>query len=311
MQKAIPTREAFGEVLAELGKEFSDLVLLDCDISKGTRTVYFAKAFPERHLNFGIAEQNAVDAAAGLAIEGLLPVISTYAIFASMRACEQIRTCVCYDNLNVKIAVSHGGMNPSTDGVTHQASEDLGILTTFPNLTVVCPADYWATRALVRAAMTWQGPMYLRFGKDPVPVIYTADDTFTIGKGKVVRQGSDVTLISNGDMLGTTIEAADLLAGQGVSVQVIDMHTVKPLDRELVLEAARKTGRIVTVEDHQIHGGLGGAVAELLSEEHPIRIRRIGLRDTFAESGPFGQLLAKYGMDAPSVVRAAQELLSA
>jgi len=309
MQKPIPTREAFGEVLAELGKEFTELVVVDCDISKGTRTVYFAKAYPERYINFGIAEQNAMCAAAGLALEGKLPLISTYAVFASMRAVEQIRTFICYDNLNVKIAVSHGGMNPSTDGVTHQASEDLGMLTTIPNLTVVAPADYYATRVLTRAALAWQGPVYLRFSKDPVPLVYTADDTFAIGKGKVLRDGSDVTLISNGDMLPVAVEAADMLAAQGVSVQLIDMHTVKPLDRELVLAAAQKTRRIVTIEDHQIHGGLGGAVAELLGEERPTPMRRIGLRDTFAESGPFNALLKKYHMDADAIVLAARELL--
>lgn len=307
-QKAVATREAYGEVLVELGRENPSIVVLEADISKSTRTAAFAKAFPDRFFNFGVAEQNMMGAAAGLATTGKIPFVSTYAVFASMRACEQIRTFICYSHLNVKIAVSHGGLNPANDGVTHQATEDLGIMTTIPGLAVMMPADYYATKALVRAAVGWHGPVYLRFTRDPVPIIYNPDDEFAIGQAKLVRRGQDVTLVTLGDMLHTTLAAADALAHQGFSADVIDMHTVKPLDAGALLASAARTRRVVTIEDHQIHGGLGGAVAEALSENLPTPLRRIGLRDTFAESGQFGELLHKYQMDAESIVSAALSL---
>lgn len=305
----IPTRDAYGEALLELGGEFPNMVVLEADISKSTRTDQFARRFPDRYFNMGVAEANMMVTAAGLATTGLAPFVSTYAVFASMRACEQIRTFVAYPRLDVKIAVSHGGVTPGDDGVTHQATEDLAILRAIPGMTVIMPADYFATKALVRAALLRPGPVYLRFTRDAVPVLYGPDDTFTIGRGKQLRDGTDVSLVAIGDLVCVALAAAERLASAGISAEVIDMHTLKPLDRELLLQSAAKTRRIVTVEDHQIEGGLGGAVAETLSEELPTPMRRIGLRNTFAESGPYPLLLSKYGMDAAAIVRAAGELL--
>lgn len=308
--KPIPTRDAYGEMLVELGKEINNLVVLEADISKSTRTKLFAQAFPDRFFQFGIAEADMMVAAAGLSTTGLLPFVSTYAIFASMRACEQIRTFICYPNLNVKIAVSHGGMTSANDGVTHQATEDLGVLRTIPGLVVIMPADYYATKALVREVARYQGPVYLRLTRDAVPIIYGKDEHFEIGKGKLLREGSDVSLIALGDMLSHTLRAADALASEGISADVIDMYTVKPLDETMVISSANKTGKVVTVEDHQIIGGLGSAVAEVLAEKCPSAcLRRIGLRNTFAESGQYHLLLEKYGMSTKHIVAAAKELL--
>ena len=304
-----PTRDAYGEVLVELGEEIPNLVVLEADIAKSTRTCHFAARFPERFFQFGVAEADMMAAAAGLATTGQIPFASTYAVFGSMRACEQARTFIAYPELNVKIAVSHGGITPANDGVTHQATEDLGIMRTIPGMTVVMPADAYATKALVRAAAAHTGPVYLRFTRDAVPVIYGPDETFEIGKGKVLRQGDDVSLIAIGDMLGVALEAAERLAASGVSAEVIDMHTLKPIDRVLVVQTAAKTRRVVTVEDHQIQGGLGSAVAEVLGEELPTKMRRIGLRNTFAESGRYDLLLAKYGMDAGAVAAAVRDLM--
>ncbi len=308
-QKSISTRDAYGEVLLELGEEFPNMVVLEADISKSTRTKLFAEKFPERFYQFGIAEADMMVAAAGMATTGLMPFVSTYAVFASMRACEQIRTYVCYPNLNVKIAVSHGGVTSANDGVTHQATEDLGILRTLPGLTVIMPADFYATKALVRAAAAYQGPVYLRFTRDAVPIIYDSSEKFIIGKGKILREGSYVSLIAIGDMLSHTLQAADELAKSGIQAEVIDMHTIKPLDQELLQLTAKKTGKVITVEDHQVNCGLGGAVAEVLSELCPTRICRIGLRDTFAESGQYQLLLDKYGMSVNHIISAVKEML--
>ena len=306
----IPTRDAYGEVLVELGRENPDIVVLEADISKSTRTRFFAEVFPRRFFQMGVAESNMMVVAAGLATVGKMPFASTYAVFGSMRACEQVRTSIAYPGLNVKIAVSHGGVTAGSDGVTHQGTEDLGIMRTIPGMTVVMPADYYATKALVRAAAGLRGPVYLRFTRDPVPIIYGPDDEFAIGKGKVLQEGDDVSLIAVGDLLHVALEASELLAKSGVGAEVIDMHTIKPLDREIVLHTAAKTGRVVTIEDHQITGGLGSAVAEVLAEGSPARMRRIGLRDTFAESGDYPLLLKKYGMDTEAVLCAASELLN-
>jgi transketolase len=305
----VPTRDAYGEVLVELGEEIPNLVVLEADIAKSTRTCHFAARFPERFFQFGVAEANMMVAAAGLATTGKIPFVSTYAVFGSMRACEQVRTSVAYPKLNVKIAVSHGGVTPANDGVTHQATEDLGIMRTIPGMTVIMPADYYATKALVRASAAHTGPVYLRFTRDPVPIIYGPDEVFEIGRGKVLREGNDVSLIATGDLVSVALAAADQLVGLGVSAEVIDMHTVKPIDRELVVRTAAQTRRVVTIEDHQIQGGLGSAVAEVLGEELPTPMRRVGLRNTFAESGRYDLLLAKYGMDTGAITAAVAELL--
>ena len=308
-KEAIPTRYAYGEELVVLGHELPNLVVLEADISKSTQTYRFAKAFPERFFQMGVAESNMMMVAAGLATTGKIPFASTYAVFGTMRACEQVRTFIAHTHLNVKIACSHGGVTPGNDGVTHQATEDLGIMRTIPRMTVIVPADYHATRKLVRAAAYYVGPVYLRFTRDPVPVIYSPEEEFVIGKGKLLRSGDDVSLIAIGDMVAIALETHELLAQQGIHAEVIDIHTLKPIDRELIVQTARKTRRVVTLEDHQIHGGLGSAVAEVLGEECPTPMRRIGLRDTFAESGEYRLLLRKYGMDATAVVTAVMELM--
>ena len=305
----IATRHAYGEALVELGQENPRLVVVEADIAKSTQTIHFSKAFPDRFFDIGVAEANAVMVAAGLSTTGWIPFVSTYAVFGSMRACEQVRSFIAYPKLNVKLAVSHGGITPANDGVTHQGTEDLGIMSTIPNMTVIMPADYYATKGLVRAAAQYQGPVYIRFTRDAVPIIYTPRSEFTIGKGIRLHEGADVSMIANGDMVAIALEARTLLQEKHVSCEVIDMHTLKPLDRELILNSAAKTKRVVTLEDHQIHGGLGSAVAELLSEELPTRMRRIGLRDTFAESGEYRLLLAKYYMDPRAVIDAVAELM--
>lgn len=311
MRDGRPTREAFGECLVEIGREDERVVVLEADISKSTRSCYFAEAFPERFFQMGVAEGNMMAVAAGLATTGKIPFASTYAVFASMRACEQVRTFIAYPQLNVKIACSHGGITPANDGVTHQATEDLGIMSTIPGMTVVMPADSHATKALVRAALRHAGPVYLRFTRDPVPTIYDEGETFSLGKAKRLAEGKDVSLFAIGDMLSIALEARAQLLERGIEAEVIDFHTLKPIDSAAILESASKTRRVVTLEDHQIHAGLGGTVAEVLGERLPTRMRRIGLRDTFAESGDYRLLLHKFGMDCGAVIAAVEALMEA
>jgi transketolase len=303
------TRDAYGETLLEIGRERDDVVVVESDISVSTRTEAFCRTFPKRFYQFGVAEANAMAAAAGMATVGKVPFVSTYSVFASMRALEQLRTSIAYPRLNVKVAVSHGGLTSGNDGVTHQGTEDLGIIRTIPGMTIVVPADYHATKALVRQAVDCPGPVYLRFTRDPVPFIYDEDESFVIGRGKVLRDGDDVLLVGIGDMVWVCLEAWERLRGEGIEASVVDMHTLKPLDAELLTSMARRTGRVVTVEDHQVSCGLGGAVAEALGDSCPVPLRRIGLRETFAESGRYELLLVKYGMDATCVARAARELV--
>ncbi len=303
------TRDAFGDAILELGRINEKVFVIDCDISKAMKTGDFANAFPERRLNVGIAEQNAASIAAGLAAMGKVPFICTYAVFGSMRMCEQVRTGICYPKLNVKIACSHGGITPGTDGVTHQATEDLGILRTMPNMAVVMGADYYATKKLVKKAAEYDGPVYLRFTKDPVPVYYSEDEEFEIGKGKLLMEGRDITIITFGEMLGQGKLAADELTQKGVSVELIDIHTLKPFDVGLVSKSITKTGRVITAEDHNIINGLGSAVAEIIAEMGYGRLKRVGLKDTFAESGDYYGLLEKYEMDSSYIIKMAGELL--
>lgn len=303
------TREAYGEEIVELGKENPDIVVLEADISASTKTCYFAKKFPERFFNVGVAEQNEAIVAAGLASTGLVPFVSTYAVFATMRACEQVRTFICYPNLNVKIVVSHGGITPCTDGVTHQATEDLAIMRVMPNMTVIVPTDYNMTKAAVRRAAYHIGPVYIRLTRDPLPVIYEKNIDFEIGKSIKLCDGNDVTIISVGDLTYVALKAVELLKKEGISASLIDMPTIKPIDSEAIIYAAKSTGAIVTVEDHQIIGGLGGAVSEVLSENCPTLLKRIGLRDTFAESGEFELLLDKYGLSSAHIVGAVKNVI--
>lgn len=310
MQKMIATRDAFGDVIVELARENDKIFVIDCDISKSTKTTNFAKTFPERHVNVGIAEQNAATFAAGLSTMGKIPFVSTYAVFGSMRMCEQVRTSICYPNLNVKIACSHGGLTPGNDGVTHQAIEDMGIYRTIPGMTVIMPADYNATKKLVARAAEYYGPVYLRFTRDPVPVFYDEKENFEIGKGKLIKEGRDISIIAIGDLLHEALSATEKLEKRGVSVELIDMHTLKPLDVELVEKTLHKTGRIITVEDHNIFNGLGSAVADVVATQGKGIMRIVGLKDTYAESGDYHQLLEKYEMDSSYILKMAEELLS-
>lgn len=308
-KKMIPTRDGFGDALIELAKVNPDIFVIDCDISKSCKTTKYAKTFPDRHINVGIAEQNAGTFAAGLATMGKIPFISTYAVFGSMRMLEQIRTSACYPHLNVKVACSHGGLTPGNDGVTHQAIEDMGIYRSVPGIAVIMPADYYATRKLVEKAAEYDGPVYLRFTRDPVPVIYGENEEFEIGKGKLLKEGRDISIIAIGDLLHEAVEAANELEKKGVSVELIDMHTLKPLDEELVKNTLGKTGRIITVEDHNIYNGLGSAVADVMATEGKGRLRKVALKDTYAESGDYYKLIEKYEMDRKYILKMAEELL--
>lgn len=306
----VPTRMAYGEALRELGAVNEQVVVLEADIGKSTRSVLFGEAYPERYFNLGVAEQNEMAVAAGLSSCGKIPFVSTYAAFASMRACEQVRTFIAYPRANVKICPSHGGLTPGGDGPTHQATEDLGIMRTIPNMTVCMPTDAVMTYRAVFAAAELEGPLYLRLTRDPVPVIYDDGLEFAFGQAIVLRRGSDATVIANGDLVVQALRAAERLAAAGVSVTVIDMHTLKPLDEGCVIEHCAGARFVVTAEDHQINGGLGSAVAEVLGEHCPTPMKRIGLQDTFAESGPYPQLLEKYGLDDTAIERAVLEGLA-
>ncbi len=304
------TRDGFGEEIVLLGKENPDLVVLDVDIGKSCKTGAFRKELPEQYLNVGIAEQNGAGVAAGLATCGKIPFVVTYAAFGSMRMCEMIRQEICYPHLNVKIACSHGGVTPANDGASHQAIEDMGILRTIPNMTVIMPADYWAARKLVRASAEFDGPVYLRFTRDAIPVIYDENASFEIGKANWLREGKDVSIIANGDTVRLALEAADTLAAEGVSASVLDMHTIKPLDVEAVERCIRETGKLITVEDHNILNGLGSAVADVVAESGKAVLRRVGIQDQFGMSAPYERLLEMNGITAGHIAELARGLLA-
>lgn len=304
----IATRQAFGDEVVELGRENKDILVVDVDIGSSCKTTQFMNEFPKQHVNVGIAEQNAAGLAAGLATTGKIPFVSTYAVFGSLRMAEQIRQKVCYPNLNVKIACSHGGLTPANDGGSHQAIEDMGVLRTFPNMKVIMGADYHSTRKLIRQAAETYGPVYLRFTRDTVPVIYDENEEFEIGKAKQLKEGNEVALIANGDTVHLAIKASEILEEKGISVKLLDMHTIKPIDKEAVLECI-DIGNIVTVEDHNIINGLGSAVSEIVAEEGKGKIRRIGVQDQFGESAPYETLLEINGITVENIVRTAEELL--
>ena len=300
--KKIATRESYGNALAELGAEKADLVVLDADLAGATKTGVFKKAFPERHIDCGIAECNMVGIAAGLSTAGKVPFASTFAMFAAGRAFEQIRNSVGYPHLNVKIGATHAGISVGEDGATHQCNEDIALMRTIPGMTIINPSDDVEARAAVRAAYEYEGPVYLRFGRLAVPVINDNPDyKFEIGKGVELKDGTDVTIIATGLCVNSALEAAEMLAKDGVSAKVINIHTIKPLDEELVVAAAKATGKVVTVEEHSVIGGLGGAVCEVLSEKAPTPVLRIGVNDVYGESGPAAKLLAKYKLDGAGV----------
>ena len=307
--KKIPTRNGFGEAIVELGKENRDILVVDIDIGKSCKTGDFRKQLPDQYLNVGIAEQNGAGLAAGLATCGKIPFVVTYAAFGSMRICEMIRQEIAYPNLNVKIACSHGGLTPANDGASHQAIEDMGILRTIPNMTVIMPADYTSAKTLVKAAAKFNGPVYLRFTRDAVPVIYEENEEFEIGKAKLLRDGKDVSLIANGDTVCIALQAAELLAAKGISAKVLDMHTIKPLDIDAVASCIEQTGKIVTVEDHNILNGLGSAVAEVMAECGKGKLKRVGVLDQFGQSAPYERLLEMNGITAENVAVQAEKLL--
>ena len=304
-----PTRASFAQTLLEMGERNPDVVVLDADVSKSIGTNQFAAKFPERSFNFGIAEQNMMAAAAGMATTGLIPFACTYAVFASMRALDMVRNSIHYPCLNVKIAASHSGITPGPDGVTHQGQEDLSIMRAIANSTIIAPADSTTTKLAVWATAEYDGPVYLSLTRDPVPTIFTDDYPFEIGKAITVRDGNDVTIVANRDLVVQALIAADQLSNKGLDVRVIDCHTLKPIDEEIILNAAQETGAIVTAENNVYFGGLGSAVAEVLVENHPIPMKRIGVRDTYAESGPYLDLLKKYGLSSEHIVKAVEEVV--
>ena len=308
-EKKIATRDGFGDEIVALGKENRNILVVDADIGKSCKTGAFRKELPEQYLNVGIAEQNCAGVAAGLATCGKIPFIVTYAAFGSMRMVEMIRQEICYPHLNVKLACSHGGVTPANDGASHQAIEDMGILRTIPNMTVIMPADYYSARKLVRAAAEFDGPVYLRFTRDAIPVIYDEEDSFVIGKAKQLRQGKDVAIIANGDTVRLAIQAAEALSAQGIEARVLDMHTIKPLDAEAVMDCIESIGRIVTVEDHNILNGLGSAVCELAAEAGKGKVKRLGIQDQFGMSAPYERLLAMNGVTVGNIVDSAKALL--
>ena len=300
--KKIATRESYGNALAELGAQNPNIVVLDADLAGATKTGVFKKAFPERHIDCGIAEGNMMGVAAGLATCGKIPFASSFAMFAAGRAFEQIRNSIGYPHLNVKIGATHAGISVGEDGATHQCNEDIAIMRTIPGMTIICPADDVEARAAVKAAAEYVGPVYMRFGRLAVPVLNDeANYKFEIGKGITLKEGKDVTIIATGLEVNESLEAAKLLEADGISAEVINIHTIKPLDKELVVASAKKTGKVVTVEEHSVIGGLGGAVAEALSEEAPTKMLRIGMMDKFGQSGPAKALIEYYGLDGKSI----------
>lgn len=306
--KKIATREAYGEMLAELGETYPNLVVLDADLAAATKTSVFKKKFPERHIDCGIAEANMMGMAAGLSLVGKIPVASTFAMFAAGRAFEQVRNSIGYPHLNVKIGATHAGITVGEDGATHQCNEDIALMRTIPGMVILNPADAVEARACVKAAIEHEGPVYMRFGRSAVPVINDRPDyTFEMGKGVVLREGTDVTIVATGILVNSALEATEKLAAEGVSAEVINIHTIKPLDTELIVKSAKKTGKVVTAEEHSVIGGLGSAVCEALSELCPTPVCRIGINDVFGESGSAAALLVKYGLDGEGVYRRVKE----
>ncbi len=308
--KKIATRESYGNALASLGEKY-DIVVLDADLSKSTKTDTFKKAFPDRFINMGIAEQNMMSTAAGLASCGKVVFASSFAMFAAGRAFEQIRNSICYPNINVKIGATHAGISVGEDGATHQCLEDMGIMRTIPNMVVINPADDVEARAAVKAAIEHDGPVYLRFGRLAVPVLYDeADYKFEIGKGVLLREGTDVTIVATGLMVEMALNASEALKAEGINARVINIHTIKPIDREILVKAAKETGAIVTCEEHNIIGGLGSAVAEVICEEAPVPMERVGVKDVFGKSGVPADLFKDYGLTSEDIVKAVKKVVS-
>lgn len=308
--KKIATRESYGNALAELGAEYPNLVVLDADLAAATKTGVFKKAYPDRHIDCGIAECNMVGIAAGMATMGKVPFVSSFAMFAAGRAFEQVRNSVGYPHLNVKIGATHAGISVGEDGASHQCNEDIALMRTIPGMVVMCPADDVEAKAAVRAAIEHEGPVYMRFGRAACPVINDRPDyKFEIGKGTVLREGSDVTIVATGICVGSALEAADKLAEEGISAEVINICTIKPLDEELVVASAKKTGKVVTAEEHSVIGGLGSAVCDALAKAYPVPVMKIGMQDMFGESGSAAALIEKYKLDGKGVYEQVKDFL--
>ncbi len=297
--KKIATRESYGNALKDLAEEFPQLVVLDADLAAATKTGIFRKAYPDRHIDCGIAESNMMGVAAGLSLTGKIPFVSSFAMFAAGRAFEQVRNSIGYPHLNVKIGATHAGISVGEDGASHQCNEDIALMRTIPGMVVMCPADDIEAKAAVRAALEYEGPVYIRFGRAACTVINDKPDyKFEIGKGSIVREGKDVTIVATGIMVDSAIGAAEMLAADGIDAEVINICTIKPIDRDIIINSARKTGKVVTCEEHSVIGGLGSAVCEVLSEECPVKVKRVGMQDVFGESGSAADLIHKYGLDA-------------
>lgn len=300
--KKIATRESYGNALVELGAEYDNLVVLDADLAAATKTGVFKKAYPDRHIDCGIAECNMAGIAAGLAATGKIPFMSSFAMFAAGRAFEQVRNSIGYPHLNVKIGATHAGISVGEDGATHQCNEDIALMRTIPGMVVINPSDDVEAKAAMRAAVEHEGPVYLRFGRLAAPVINDRPDyKFELGKGVVLREGKDITIVATGLLVSASLEAAEKLAADGIDAKVINIHTIKPLDEDLIVAAAKETGKVVTVEEHSVIGGLGSAVCDCLSEKAPAKVLKIGVNDVFGESGPAVALLEKYGLDAEGI----------
>ncbi|GFH91053.1 MAG: transketolase family protein [Lachnospiraceae bacterium] len=308
--KKIATRESYGNALVEVGAENPNVVVLDADLAAATKTGVFKKAYPERHIDCGIAECNMVGIAAGLASTGMIPFVSSFAMFAAGRAFEQVRNSVGYPRLNVKIGATHAGITVGEDGASHQCNEDIALMRTIPGMVVMCPADDVEAKAAVRAAVEHEGPVYMRFGRAACPVINDRPDyKFEIGKGQILREGTDVTIVATGICVGNALEAAEKLAQDGISAEVINICTIKPLDEELVVASAKKTGKVVTAEEHSVIGGLGSAVCDALCKSYPVPVCKIGMQDVFGESGSAAALVEKYGLDGNGIYKTVKEFV--
>lgn len=308
--KKIATRESYGNALKELAEEFPQLVVLDADLAGATKTGIFKKAYPDRHIDCGIAESNMMGIAAGLALTGKIPFASSFAMFAAGRAFEQVRNSIGYPHLNVKIGATHAGITVGEDGASHQCNEDIALMRTIPGMVVMVPSDDIEAKAAVRAALEHEGPVYIRFGRAAVPVINDKPDyKFEIGKGQLVRKGKDVTIVATGIMVDSAIGAAEKLAAEGIDAEIINICTIKPIDKDIIIKSAQKTGKVVTCEEHSVIGGLGSAVCEVLADEYPVKVKRIGMQDVFGESGSASDLLHKYGLDAEGVYKQVKEFV--
>lgn len=308
--KKIATRESYGNALKELGEEFPELVVLDADLAAATKTSTFKKAYPDRHIDCGIAECNMMGIAAGLSLVGKIPFVSSFAMFAAGRAFEQVRNSIGYPHLNVKIGATHAGITVGEDGASHQCNEDIALMRTIPGMVVMCPADDVEAKAAVRAALEHEGPVYIRFGRAAVPVINDRPDyKFEIGKGSIVREGTDVTIVATGICVDSALGAAEKLAADGISAEVVSICTIKPLDEDIIVNSAKKTGKVVTVEEHSVIGGLGSAVCDCLCAKLPTPVKKLGMQDVFGESGSAAALVQKYGLDAEGVYKSVKEFV--